>query len=124
MKNTNDSKQGIHRRDFIKGSVVASLGLATGGFGILQGCGQGTPPPTGGSAKSNAIQLENARPGTRDWMLTKTRQVPGKINKILNNGRCTWIEGHGEHESCFRFQTGDFSYRLLQRRRSPVDEEY
>ena len=27
-------------------------------------------------------------------MLTNTRQLPGKINKILPNGRCPWIEGY------------------------------
>ena len=45
-------------------------------------------------ASSDLIQRENAKPGTRDWLLTKTRTVPGKINDILDNGRCPWIEGY------------------------------
>ena len=44
--------------------------------------------------KHDLIREENAKPGTRDWMLTNTRQLPGKINKILPNGRCPWIEGY------------------------------
>ena len=43
---------------------------------------------------SDRIRKENEKPGTRDWMLTNTRQLPGKINKILSNGRCPWIEGY------------------------------
>ena len=31
-------------------------------------------------------------------MLNKTRTVPGKINKILYNGRCQQIEGSLERE--------------------------
>ena len=46
------------------------------------------------TAGRDLIQRENAEPGTRDWLLTKTRTVPGKINKILDNGRCEVIEGY------------------------------
>ena len=78
-KDASDSKHSIHRRDFIKGGAALSLGLASGALGVLNSCGQ---PPE----KRNAIQLENAKPGTRDWQLTKTRQLPGKINPNLTNG--------------------------------------
>ena len=84
-------QNGLNRRDLIKGVAAASLGLAAGTFGA--------PPLYGNSNVSkskrrNRIQLENAERGTRDWMLTKTRQLPGKINPILTNGRCPWIEGY------------------------------
>ncbi len=40
------------------------------------------------AAEPNAIVLENARPGTRDWMLTKTRIDPA------TKYRCPWMEGY------------------------------
>ena len=92
--NSKNSKRGIHRRDFIKGSAVASLGLTSGLVGIPSALGQLTDPSIGLSQGSNAIQLENAKPGTRSWQLTKTRQLPGKINAHLVNGRSPWIEGY------------------------------
>jgi hypothetical protein len=87
MKNSKNSKRDMHRRDFIKGSAAVSIGLASGAFGMLNSCA-----PT--SEKGKAIQLENAKPGTRDWQLTNTRQLPGNINPHLLNGRCPWIEGY------------------------------
>lgn len=92
--NSKNSKRGIHRRDFIKGSAAASLGLTSGLVGIPSALGQLTDPSIGSSQGSNAIQLENAKPGTRSWQLTKTRQLPGKINAHLVNGRSPWIEGY------------------------------
>ena len=69
----------LQRRDILKGVAAASLGLAAGAHGM---------------SGSDRIRKENEKPGTRDWMLTNTRQLPGKINKILPNGRCPWIEGY------------------------------
>ena len=69
----------LQRRDILKGVAAASLGLAAGAHGV---------------SGSDRIRKENEKPGTRDWMLTNTRQLPGKINKILSNGRCPWIEGY------------------------------
>lgn len=78
---------------------MASLGIATGGFGTAKAAEKSpstpTPRSTGtGRTGRDLIRRENAKPGTRDWLLTKTRTVPGKINNILNNGRCTAIEGY------------------------------
>ena len=89
MNNSNDSKRGLYRRDLLKGAAAASLGIATGAYGAPKNPGKPSKSP-----KSDLIQRENARPGTRDWMLTKTRTVPGKINKILLNGRSQVIEGY------------------------------
>lgn len=44
-------------------------------------------------SKSSAIQQENARPGTRDWMLAKTRIDPA------TRYRCPWVEGYCSHAS-------------------------
>ena len=70
--NSKDSKQTIDRRDFIKGSAATSLGLTTGLLGIPSSFGQLPNPSISLGHRSNAIQLENAKPGTRDWMLTNT----------------------------------------------------
>ena len=84
MVNPKNSKQGIHRRDFIKGGAAASLGLASGSFGVLNSCVQA-------SEKKNAIQLENAKPGTRDWLLTKTDVI---MNEPVELWRSPRIEGY------------------------------
>jgi len=91
MQNSRKPRGGLNRRDIVKGVTLAGLGLAAGGLSPSSVFAQAHVSKKG---KHNLIQLENAKPGTRDWMLTKTRQLPGKINKILNNGRCPWIEGY------------------------------
>ena len=63
MNESPNPKHGLHRRDLLKGAAVASIGLASGTLGISNAFGQA---PVG----RNPIQLENAKPGTRDWMLT------------------------------------------------------
>ena len=91
MNEYHTPQRGIYRRDLIKGLTAASLGLASGAIGIPESFGQSS---VSGSSRRNLIQIENAKPGTRDWQLTKTRQTPGKINPNLANGRCPWIEGY------------------------------
>ena len=75
----------IRRRALIKGAVAAGLSFAT--------CAHGAPktpedPPSPGSAARDLIRRENAKPGTRDWMLTNTRIDPETW------WRCPWIEGY------------------------------
>ena len=91
MNNRNNLERTMQRRDMIKGAAAAGLVAATGAHALVSAAdaAQETKP-----SKQNLIQRENAKPGTRDWLLTKTRQLPGKINKILDNGRCPWIEGY------------------------------
>ena len=86
MKDSNNSKRGVPRRDVLKGAAAAGLGLAAGA----------SPSSASPQASSDRdlIRRENAKPGTRDWLLTNPRTLPGKINKILPNGRCPWIEGY------------------------------
>ena len=92
MKNSENSKSTVGRRDAIKGVAATGLVAATGAHRFVHSAENHT-------AGRDAILRENAEKGTRDWMLTKTRQLPGKINKILNNGRCQEIEGYCDANS-------------------------
>ena len=85
MKKPESPQSKVHRRDMLKGVAAAGAAIAAGSYGTST---------ARGASQSNVIKKENEKPGTRDWMLTKTRQLPGKINKILPNGRCPWIEGY------------------------------
>lgn len=87
MSKSNSHHKGVDRRTVINGAVSAGLISATG-----------ISPPLFSAenrlARPEQVRQENQKTGTRDWMLTKTRTVPGKINKILANGRCREIEGY------------------------------
>ena len=75
------SPTGISRRTALKGAVGMSAMAA------LSGC------VSIGGAPSDIVRRENAKPGTRDWMLTKTRIDPA------TKYRCPWIEGYCSHTS-------------------------
>ncbi len=87
MNDRNKSERTIGRREVIKGAAAAGLTVASGGHGLISA--DETKP-----VRRDLIQRENDKTGTRGWLLTKTRTVPGKINDNLNNGRCPWIEGY------------------------------
>ncbi len=78
----------MSRRAALKG-VLGLSAIAT-----LSGCVSDSPGSRAGSATKlpRAIQgqvaAENQRPGTRDWLLTKTRIDP------KTKYRCPWIEGY------------------------------
>ncbi|MFP6673300.1 MAG: twin-arginine translocation signal domain-containing protein [Pirellulaceae bacterium] len=63
MKEPRNPKRGIHRRDLIKGTAAAGLAFTVG---------VGGEPQAAAPADDNPIRKENAKPGTRDWLLTKT----------------------------------------------------
>jgi hypothetical protein len=71
----------------IKGATTAGLISATGVSPLLYAAETGL-------ARPDLVRRENTKPGTRDWMLSKTSTVPGKINRILDNGRSQVIEGY------------------------------
>ena len=73
----------LPRRDLLRGAAATALGLSAA-TGAKQANAQ---------SRSNLVSQENAKPGTRDWLLTKTRTVLGKVN-VLPSGRSTWIEGY------------------------------
>lgn len=64
MKPSEKADSGLNRRDLLKSSAAA-LAL-TAGVGI-PGLAVAAEP-----SSANPIVKENAKPGTRDWMLTKT----------------------------------------------------
>ena len=69
MNESSESKRGLDRRDALKGMTAVSVALATGAYGA--------PTASAPSSRSSAperdlIRGENAKPGTRDWILTKT----------------------------------------------------
>jgi hypothetical protein len=66
MNDSNDFKRRIHRRDLLKGAAAAGLGLSA--FSNLPI----DAAKAASASRSDVIRKENAKPGTRDWMLTKT----------------------------------------------------
>ncbi len=65
--NTNKSNErieGLRRRDLIKGMAAAGLSVAAGAHPLVGAAEDSVSP--------NLIQRENAKPGTRDWLLTNT----------------------------------------------------
>ena len=85
--NSPGNKGRITRRDLIKGAV--GLG-AMAAFPVCAQVGKDAAGVTRKSisAKSDLVRPENARPGTRDWLLTNTRIDP------KTKYRCPWIEGY------------------------------
>jgi hypothetical protein len=77
------------RREFLK--RVAGAGLTTA-FGAASATALAAP------ARRDLIRAENEKPGTTDWMLTKTRIDP------KTKYRCPWVEGYCSHTS---LQAGD-----------------
>ena len=79
----NQPIEGLQRRDVIKGAAAAGLGIAAGTHGLAGAAEK--------SASPNLIQLENAKPGTRDWMLTKTDITDNEPVELWRSPR---IEGY------------------------------
>lgn len=77
LNRNQDNSRELNRRD-------AMLIGAAGGLGWVA-----TGNHTQGAAYTSAVVAEeNAKPGTRDWMLTKTQIEPA------TKYRCPWIEGY------------------------------
>lgn len=89
--NEHNPGEGLTRRALLQS--LAGLGASA----ALAGCQ--TPSP---ADRTDLIRRENARPGTRDWMLTNTR-----IDKATRY-RCPWIEGYCSHTSIRAGQTLTF----------------
>ena len=75
MNESNHPKRGIHRRDLIKDVVAAGFGLGVFVFSPSISLAESNVSK---KEKQNLIQIENAKPGTRDWMLTKTSVGTGQ----------------------------------------------
>lgn len=72
----------VSRRAWVKGA------LGAGALAALSGC-----HALGRKSDGDLIRRENARPGTRDWLLSRTRIDP------KTKYRCPWIEGYCSHTS-------------------------
>ena len=67
VNESNNRPGDLHRRDLLKGVAAASLVFATGAFGTPQVAANS---PVSSKKGRDMIRRENAKPGTRDWMLT------------------------------------------------------
>src|SRR5262245_59315010 len=83
----------LHRRDLLKGLLGAGMASALPALGT--GCSGSPEAETARPRERNPelIRLENARQGTRDWLLEKTRIDPA------TRYRCPWIEGYASRAS-------------------------
>lgn len=66
MSKSDEQYTDLSRRDMLKSAAAAGMAFTAGANGI----------PQGAAAASNGdhrIRNENAKPGTREWMLTNTR---------------------------------------------------
>jgi hypothetical protein len=82
----------LSRRELLKGVI------GIGAVAALPGCSQtgsrgSKHAQAGGGLERNAVQRENERPGTTDWLLQNTRVDP------QTKYRCPWIEGYCSHTS-------------------------
>ena len=83
----------LKRRDLLKGLLGAGMASALPVLGA--GCAGGPEPGAVryGERAPDLIRLENARQGTRGWLLEKTRIDPA------TRYRCPWIEGYASRAS-------------------------
>src|ERR1041384_8812620 len=84
----------ITRRDLLKGAIGA------GAISTLSGCVRFNPQSE--ALQRDLISRENARSGTRDWLLTNTRIDPA------TKYRCPWIEGYCSRTSVRAGETISF----------------
>ncbi len=78
-----------NRRTVLAAGVAAGVAASSALLG-LESHGFAAPLRL---AQANSITEENSKPGTRDWMLTKTQIDPA------TKYRCPWIEGYVSHAS-------------------------
>jgi len=95
MKKNNQFEKVMSRRELLKRAAIAAVGVAVTGCDSSGGSSNpgsdfSTTMPTG----ENPITIENAKPGTQDWRLTKTSTVPGLANPHRTSGRSPTIEGY------------------------------
>jgi N,N-dimethylformamidase beta subunit-like protein len=84
MRDDQDQPARFNRRQLLKG--VAAAGLVSALGGLKSASGRGHRLPRG--ITNDLIRAENARPGTTDWLLTKTFVDPA------TQYRCPVIEGY------------------------------
>src|SRR5262245_10326933 len=87
-----------NRRSLLKGAlgagVVAGVNpLLKAAEGLSSKAVEDSSGKSISLAQSDLIRTENAKPGTKDWMLANTRVDP------KTKYRCPWIEGYCSHTS-------------------------
>lgn len=88
------SQVGPSRREIVE--ALGTLGSAALLPSVLPGCATGAAPRAAAafsSRNADVIKAENARPGTRDWLLTNSRVDPG------TRFRSPSIEGYASRSS-------------------------
>ncbi len=90
----------MHRREFLRGA---------GQLGVAAALGRTA------QRAQNVVQQENARPGTRDWLLTNTRIDPP------TRYRCPWIEGYCSRTSVKAGETIAFKVSTRPASRVVID---
>ena len=113
------------RRDLLRG-VTAAGALSLGGITL-------SPSSAAARAAGDVIRAENAKPGTRDWMLVENRHRPGdEVSLPLDRGLCLARQRAGRRDdSAFTVSTNPASTvhgrrlpaRLLRRRRRAARAE-
>jgi hypothetical protein len=88
----------LTRRDWLKGVVGLSATVALS----RPSAGAALSPGVFAAPQPQLIERENARPGTRDWMLQNTRIDPA------SKYRCPWIEGYCSRTSVRAGEKIDF----------------
>jgi hypothetical protein len=78
----------LTRRDLLKGMVGLGAATALSGCAVQPPSHQSAAGRAYAKAQPNAIQRENSREGTREWLLKNTRIDP------VSKYRCPWIEGY------------------------------
>ena len=86
---SHDPFANIHRRGLLKRAAAASLAGATG-LAPRGSTGQETDAIRRATeASRSAVATENARPGTREWQLTRVRINEGSYRTALIEGYCS-----------------------------------
>src|SRR5687768_4404378 len=82
------SRARLNRRELLKSLAGLSATAALSGCSTLRAARSGSL-----GSLTNLTASENSRPGTTDWLITKTRVDPA------TKYRCPWIEGYCSHNS-------------------------
>ena len=85
MNESNDHPDGLPRRDVLKGAAAVGLGLSALANLPTNAAGAAT------TSGSDLIRKENTKPGTRDWLLTKTDITDNEPVELWRSPR---IEGY------------------------------
>lgn len=104
MERPSPSERAQPRRDALKGISAIGMSAICGPLssGLAAEAAAQTKASVPTAAQSDLIRNENARQGTREWMLNNTRIDPG------TKYRCPWIEGYASHASIAAGETLSF----------------